>query len=74
LPGRNNNGYPAVTIDYLDLRHLVARQWSMSDREAELLNNFLQLETIYAGAIDLSDTGIRKLQSLKHLTTLIGSG
>jgi len=58
---------------YPKLRHLVARRWSISDSDAQILQGFSQLQTLHVSKIEITRPGLQQLQSLTQLTTLVGS-
>ncbi len=72
-PAETTDDIRQLADDYPNLRVLIARRWSVSDEEADLLAQFKQLETIFVSDIQLSDAGLHQLRSLTQLTTLIGT-
>lgn len=71
-PPQTTEDIRQLASDYPDVRTLIARNWSVTDFEAELLTSFPHLHTLYVDEIRLSDKGLNQLQAMKSLTTLVG--
>jgi hypothetical protein len=57
---------------YPNLKHLIARRWSISDDDAKILLGFTNLQTLQVADVEMTQCGLKKLQSLNQLTTLVG--
>jgi len=57
---------------YPNLRYLVARRWSVSDDDVNILSGFTRLETLHVSKIEMTRSGLQRLRSLEKLTTLVG--
>ena len=78
LPGKG--GGPQLTSehiamlqqDYPTAKQLIAREWSITDSDAQILTGFTQLQTLFVNQIELSEDAIKQLRSLRRLKHFVG--